>query len=71
HAHVISLLLRQSGSRVAEVTERIEGSEGTGTTSTAVVTQTVREVDSQRLALYAGAAFVMGLMFGLILRRRS
>ncbi|MEM0017798.1 MAG: S16 family serine protease [Candidatus Korarchaeum sp.] len=71
HAHVISLLLRQSGSRVAEVTERIEGSEGTGTTSTAIVTQTVREVDSQRLTLYAGAAFVMGLMFGLILRRRS
>lgn len=71
HAHVISLLLQQSGLRIAEATERIGGSEGTGATSTVVLTQTVREVDLQRLALYLGAAFVIGLVFGLILRKRS
>ncbi|RDD53532.1 MAG: hypothetical protein BA066_03965 [Candidatus Korarchaeota archaeon NZ13-K] len=67
HAHVISLLSRRSGSKVVELTERTET--GTGTASTVVVTQTVREEEAERLLIYSGAAFLTGLLLGLVLRR--
>ncbi len=69
-AHMISLLLRQSGSKVVEVSEQ----GGTGSTETIpTVTRTVREekLDLQRAALYAGAAFLVGLLLGLSLRKRA
>lgn len=73
HAHVISLLLRQSSSKVVEAAEQVGGSDGAGATPTLVVTQTVVEekTDIRKLVLYAGAAFLAGLLIGLILRRAS
>ncbi|MCS7103175.1 MAG: hypothetical protein NZ992_04755 [Candidatus Korarchaeum sp.] len=72
-AHVISLLLQQYGSKVVEASEMTEGSKETGTTPTVTVTQTLREevVDLQKIALYLGAAFIIGLLLGLIMSKAS
>lgn len=71
HSHLISLLLKQSGPKVTTTTEQVQGSGSPQrVTQTVVVTQTVREEDIQKVAIYSVAAFLFGVVVGAILRRR-